>query len=278
MKRRGPVATVPAIALSFACALAAPVARAAGPDGAQTVEQLTDQAYQLQAQGKYAEAIATYLKAYDLSKDALTLLNVATIYDRKLNERELASEYYRRYAMAADAEPDRVKKVTERLTALKAEREDERAKRLAAEQAAARAAAAPPAPVTSPTSATPPPEATSGGTGMRVAGIVVGVLGVAGVGTSFALGSIAKSRNDDANMVCNGAACSAQSGVDAAREAGNYATGATIAFVSGLVLMGGGIALYVAAPKGHSASRATGIFLAPRVDPAGGGFLLHGAF
>jgi hypothetical protein len=277
---RSPAALGSVLSLSLACVVAAPAARAAGADATQTTEQLAEQAYTLQSEGKFAEAIAVYLKAYETSRDALTLLNIATIYDRKLHERALASEYYRRYAMAPDAEPDRVKKVTERITTLKHEQEDaERA------QNAARTA---PQPTQAPAAATDTHPAsteaadTSNGTPMRVAGVVVGVVGLLGVGTSFALGYVAKNKNDDANSVCNGSACSSQTGVDMAKSAGDFATGGTIAFVAGLVLVGGGVVLYAAAPKGSgsssSSSKGAGIFLSPRVDMTGAGLALHGAF
>ena len=45
-----------------------------------------------EAEGKHAEAIATYLKVYELSSASVVLLNIANIYDRKLHERELASD------------------------------------------------------------------------------------------------------------------------------------------------------------------------------------------
>jgi tetratricopeptide (TPR) repeat protein len=269
-------------AVSLACALAAPSAHAQAPGqgGAttETIEQLADRAYAAQAAGKFSDAIAIYLKAYDLSKDSLILLNIATIYDRKLNQRQLAEEYYRRYSLASDADPDRVKKVTERLTALKHEEDDERAK-----------AAAAPAPTPQPQlpppvdqhPLAPPPAGTDGsspGSGMRTAGIIVGAVGVAGVGASLLLGLAAKNKNDDANAVCNGAGCSSQNGVDLAKTAGNFATGSTIAFIAGLALFGSGIVLYAASPSGASAPPTTGIFLSPRVDLTGAGLALHGAF
>lgn len=261
-------------ALSLACVTAAPAVR--GDETAETTEQLAEKAYALQAAGKYPEAIATYLKAYDQSKAGLTLLNIATIYDRKLNEPQLAAEYYRRYLMAPDAEPDRVKKVTERLTTLKhAEEQEARARN-----------AVTPIPTTTPSSQ-PPPEprektsdashASQGGA-MRTAGVVMGVLGVVGVGASLVLGYAAKIKNDDANAVCNGAACANQNGVDLASTAGSFATASTIAFIAGLACVGGGIALYALAPRGTPASRAARIYLAPRVDTSGGGMVLHGAF
>jgi tetratricopeptide (TPR) repeat protein len=280
--RRSSFLSMNVAVVSLACAFAAPSALAQAPaqpaNTTETIEQLADRAYAAQAAGKFSDAIAIYLKAYDLSKDSLILLNIATIYDRKLNQRQLAEEYYRRYSIAPDADPDRVKKVTERLTALKHEEDEERAK----------AAAAPPptAPTTQPTlppptdthPLAPPPDAPSPGSGMRTAGIIVGAVGIAGVGTSLLLGLAAKNKNDDANAVCNGSACASQTGVDLAKTAGSYATGSTIAFAAGLALLGGGILLYALAPSASSSSSTTGIFLSPRVDLTGAGVALHGAF
>jgi tetratricopeptide (TPR) repeat protein len=279
MRRPGRPSRVATVAaLSLALVLAAPLARAADPQAPETTEQLAERAYQLQAAGKYADAVATYLKAYELSKDALTLLNVARIYDQKLHENELASEYYRRYVMAPDAEPDRVKRVTERITALKREAEEERAKAVAAPSSgAANAASPPPADAVPPPASSAPTEA-SPGAGMRTAGVVVGVVGLLGVGTSFALGAAAKSKNNDANAACSGSVCQTQAGVDAAHSAGSFATGSTIAFAAGLAFVAGGIVLYIAAPSHSSGASSSAFFLAPRVDPTGAGLALHGAF
>jgi hypothetical protein len=124
----------------------------------------------------------------------------------------------------------------------------------------------------------PVPEDPSRGRPMRVTGVIVGVLGVAGLGTSFALGYVAKTKNDSANAVCNGSACPSQDGVDLAKTAGNFATWSTVAFVGGLALVGGGIALYAAAPKGAPASRSGAVFLTPQVGATGAGVALYGAF
>ena len=114
---------------------------------------------------------------------------------------------------------------------------------------------------------------------MRAAGVVVGLVGLAGVGASFGLGYVAKQKNDDANGVCNGAACQNQNGVSLAQTAGNLATGATISFVAGLVLMGGGVVLFAVAPRGTSTStKAASISVAPSVDRTGAGLALHGVF
>jgi hypothetical protein len=86
-----------------------------------SAQELADRAYELHSAGDFAASIATYLKAYELSNAGVILLNVATIYDRKLHERDLAADYYRRYLHAPDAEPDLVQKATQRLTTLKQE-------------------------------------------------------------------------------------------------------------------------------------------------------------
>jgi tRNA A-37 threonylcarbamoyl transferase component Bud32 len=163
----------------------------AGNDATQATEQLANEAYEQVAAGKYADGIATYLKAYDISHEATLLLNVATIYDRKLKERALAAEYYRRYSSAPGAEPDRVKKVVERLTAIKKEEQDEANARAAAAAAASQAEQAAPAPASSSATAEPPPgsdTSQSNGSGMRTAGVVIGIAGLAGVGASMVFG------------------------------------------------------------------------------------------
>ncbi len=113
---------------------------------------------------------------------------------------------------------------------------------------------------------------------MRTAGIVVGVVGILGVGTSIALGAVAKSKNSDANAACSGSICRSQAGVDAAHSAGSFATGSTVAFVAGLGLVATGVVLYIAAPGRSSTPSSSAFFLAPHVGPTGAGLSLHGAF
>src|SRR5690349_16640257 len=83
------VASGIAFCFSFSVAACPRDARAAEPQAVQTAEQLANRAYDEHAAGKYPEAIASYLKAYELSNAGVILFNVATIYDRKLHEREL---------------------------------------------------------------------------------------------------------------------------------------------------------------------------------------------
>lgn len=282
-----------ATAAAIAVQLEAPLARAgdanAAQASAQTAEQLGNQAYELHQQGKYAESIATYLRAYELSKASVILFNVATIYDRKLHERALASDYYRRYLAATDAEPGLVQKANERLETLKREKEAEEKPPAAtpvvvpsAPQTVgpAQGAAAPPA---APTPASPPPAPAAAeppgprSPGWRTAGIIVGATGVAGIAASMALGYAAKTKNDDANAVCNGAACTSASGVAWAHDAGTLATASTITFAAGAGLVGVGAVMFFFAPRVARADRSP-VAVDPQIGPGHAGLLLHGSF
>jgi hypothetical protein len=271
-------------AAALACILAAAPCLAQGrPPAPPTEQQLAEQAYAQQESGHYAEAVATYLKAYEMSKDGLTLLNIATIYDRKLHEPVLASEYYRRYLMSPDADPERVRKVTERLELLR--QETERAAQPSATPPPPPVAPAPaPAPSPPPleTTTTPlppahPEEKSSGGGTLRALGIVVGSVGLAGVAGSMVLGEMAKNKNDQANAVCRGSACSSGAGVQLANDAGNFATVATATFIGGATLLASGVIMFALAPSGPKHTE-TGLVVAPSVGTTGGGLLLRGAF
>jgi hypothetical protein len=277
------VAGVAALALAF---LSSPARADAPAAPTATAEQLAEQAYQQHASGKEAEAIATYLRAYELSHAAAILFNVATIYDRKLRERGLAEDFYRRYLGAPDAEPELTRKATERLTSLKKEDEDEAEAKRAAVVVAPVPTTTPPAiaPQSEPPAASvvqPAPAAVaspaSNGHTVRTVGIVVGALGVAGVGASMVLGVLAKAKNDDANAVCNGATCANENGVMLANQAGSLASASTVTFVAGLALVGGGITTYLLAPK-DPASPMARIRITPEVGLDRAGVSIGGSF
>ncbi len=249
------------------------------PEVAEPVsaEELAEHAYQLHAEGKYAEAIATYLKAYGISSAGAILFNVAVIYDRKLGERELAAEYYRRYLSATDVDPDLARKATERLTSLKRDAEAaERARRASPALPAVSAApdaptgtasvTRPPEPAAASTVAVAPSPVRSGG-GLRTSGIIFGATGVAGIGASLVLGLLAKGKNDDANAMCNGAACTSERGVELGQQAGTLATASTVVFAAGLACLGGGVAMFLAAPP--SSTQPPQLAFLPQVGQAG---------
>jgi hypothetical protein len=257
---------------------ASPIDTAAS--SASSAQELIDRAYELHATGDYAASIAMYLRAYEISGAGVILLNVATIYDRKLHERELAAEYYRRYVRAADAEPELVQKATLRLSALK--QEDANPPLPAHPTAAEVSPAVETHSSMSPSFAAPTEaaaaddRATAREREIRTAGIVAGSAGVAGLGASLVLGLLAKGKNDDANALCNGDACSSSEGVHLAHQAGTLATASTVTFCAGLALAGAGLTMILLAPRGPTGTPVRVAFV-PSVLP-GGGVDIEGAF
>jgi hypothetical protein len=237
-----------------------------------SAQELADRAYELHAAGKYAAAIATYLRAYDASNAAVTLLNIATIYDRKLHEPELAAEYYRRYLLAPDAEPSLVQKATARLTALK---------QAEAVTPPETPQPPPPQPEPSPPTTTDVPAVVREGdvheSSLRTAGLIVVTTGLTALAASMVLGLLAKGKNDDANAMCDGAACSSSEGVRLARQAGTLATASTVTFITSLGLAGGGLAMIVLAPR-SSSGRSARLALAPTIEPRSAQLELRGEF
>src|SRR5262249_23203102 len=89
------VALAAVVSLAFAQTARADPPPVAEADPARAAEALASEAYAQHLAGRDAEAIGTYLKAYELSHAAAILFNVAMIYDRKLHERALAMDYFR---------------------------------------------------------------------------------------------------------------------------------------------------------------------------------------
>jgi hypothetical protein len=252
-------------------------ARADGRDpNVQAVEALTNQAYELTVQNKYSEAIGAYMRAYELSHAGAILFNIATIYDRKLRERSLAMEYFRRYLQATDAVPDFARKAAERLSELKEEE--------AAEARARSSVAVAPTPATPATETdTPslpesPPPANTGVSPLKPLGIVLGAIGLVGVGTSLGLGALAQSRNTDANRYCSATACATSQGVTLEHQAGDFATAATVTFISGASLLAIGVTLFLAAPRGGTKASAASFTVQPTVGASSGGLRIDGIF
>jgi tetratricopeptide (TPR) repeat protein len=120
-----------AVALGLAPLTITSSARADEP----TAAQLSDQAFARYEAGDFPGAVAFYMKAYALNVDPRVLFNVAQIYDKKVQDRDLALEYYRRYLKSTTTEVDLVRKATERVTELQRQ-QDERAKPAAPAQPA----------------------------------------------------------------------------------------------------------------------------------------------
>ncbi len=81
-----------------------PVARAA-PDPTAAAERKGEQAREAYRAGHYDRAIALYFEANDIAASAGFLFNVAFIYDRKLNDPDLALQYYRKVERFPGADP-----------------------------------------------------------------------------------------------------------------------------------------------------------------------------
>ena len=110
----------------------------------------------------------------------------------------------------------------------------------------------PPEPQT-PLAATTSPS--RGWSAMRATGVVMAGAGAGGLLAGSILGLVAKSDYDDARAQCRDGARGCPAGaVHEADGAYSLATGATVAFVVGAVLLAGGATLFVLAPDGKRAA------------------------
>ncbi|HXX69275.1 MAG TPA: hypothetical protein VEK07_18970 [Polyangiaceae bacterium] len=174
-------------------------------------------------------------------------------------------------------------------------REGEKARRERIQFGAAGAApAAPggtvetPSPGASPTGeAIAPPQinavsssSSSGGQTQRTIGLVAGGTGIASLVVGSIFGALAASRWSSAKSACPPPSCSAQSHDQAESDKSSASTSATVStvgFIAGGVLVAGGLALYLTAPPGSTASP-RGLRVAPFLSAGSGGVLLEGGF
>jgi hypothetical protein len=231
--------------------------------------------------GRFADAIAAYTKAYDLSKAPAILFNVATIYDRKVHESALAIEYYRRALKSPDAEAEYIRKANERIAALKVDLKDEdRARSEPPPRTAAGAQPSRQAQLVAPLgTASTERGSTDEGATWRTAGLVVGAAGLASVGTALVLGLITNSKGSDANASCNASTCT-ERGVSLEHQAQALGTAATSTFVAGSVLLVAGVTMYFSSPRASRASRAhsTSLWVEPLTSPSLAGMRLRLVF
>jgi hypothetical protein len=248
---RAAQATVLALGLSFAGGASAQ------DKPKETAEQLAEQAYASYEAAKYADAVGLYMKAFQISGDARLLYNVASIYDKKLHDRGLAEDFYRRYLRSTTTEPALVKKANERLTEMKNERDTLR------ENGDAAAHPAPPP-------AAEPARPASGSGAMRTAGLIVGISGLALVGVGAGFGLSASSKADDVSRDCPNDRCVVQDAVQKRDDASRDATLSTIFFGVGLAAVAGGTVMVLLAPK----TKTTAL----RLDLRANGAALAGTF
>lgn len=125
-----------------------------------------------------------------------------------------------------------------------------------------------------PAPAAPPPSSTR-----KIAGLVIGSVGVAGLIAGGILVAVAESAASSERAACSSAHCGTgyQTALADYNSATAEATGSTVAFVAGgaLVVLGG--VLWLTAPKAASPTSGS-VRLVPSVDARGGGLFLAGSF
>jgi tetratricopeptide (TPR) repeat protein len=125
------------------------------------------------------------------------------------------------------------------------------------------------------------------GRNQRIGGIALGGAGVLAVGVSSIMTLSARGKYNDAlRMYCNNSksGCDAQ-GLQITHDARSTANTATVIFLVGMAAVGGGVALYLLAPKPDSANEDEGggeqeatRYLVPSVTTEGGGLVYGGTF
>jgi len=106
---------------AFSLAVPAPAFAAEAPptDPTARAEWLSGQAETAFSERRFADAIRLYLDAWEAAPAASILYNVAFIYDKRLNDPELAIDYYERAAGSADADVELKAKATARVAQLR---------------------------------------------------------------------------------------------------------------------------------------------------------------
>jgi hypothetical protein len=151
--------------------------------------------------------------------------------------------------------------------------------------AAAADPVAPGAPVAAPSAERP--TASRGWPAQRIAALVVGGAGVAGVVLGGVFGAMAKSKWDEALTGCRGpegTRCS-DTAIGLGDDAATQATVSTVGFVAGGVLVAGGVVLWLTAPSAKPAATAARLRpapfeleLSPSFGPGGAYGALRGRF
>jgi hypothetical protein len=243
-------------------------ARAEGVSTASDVaraEGYAADAFEAYSRKDYSAAVALYLKALETSPTADMLYNLARIYDGKLKDRELATDYYRRYVRDPGAEPTRLRAANERLSQLL------ELQAIGSETPSVRKqpeAASSTPPSSDPRALDRSNAREDGITGMHVLGIVALTAGVTGLGIGGGFGLAARSNDQVAEELCNGNACTSQRGVDASRDATSAATISTIGFIAGGVLSTLGIVTLLVASSGDETDRkVASLSVAPLTGP-----------
>jgi len=207
-------------------------------------ERRAGEAFEAYGKGEYPKAVTLYLDAYAACPSAPILYNLARIHDTKLDDRNQAMVFYRRYVASVDARPDLVVTARKRLEELQPSKPTASpvvtaspAEHVARESRPGSGGAPPP----------PRDMATpqSGWSNQRWLGAMLGVGGVVGLGVGSVFGMLARSQANSAHELCDGNVCRSQEGVDAAKAGQRDATISNVGFAAGAALLFTGAVLYV---------------------------------
>jgi len=137
---------------------------------------------------------------------------------------------------------------------------------------------APPEPTPIVAAPLPVAPAVDSGANRRIAAYVTGGVGVAGIVVGAVMGSMAKSKWNEAQTEhCRTSTLCDAAGVDLVSGAKTGATVATVGFIAGGALLATGVVLFVTAlPKSQVTTGR--LVISPVLDPTQGGLLLRGSF
>lgn len=239
------VASSALLAVLLASPTAAAQDEATPADVTVQVEQYATSAYEYAQKGEFSEAIALYLKAHQLRPTATLLYNIAAIYDLRLEEFDLAQEYYSRFLKAPDADPRLVEKANRRLLELRQREQDEKAGAESSDADDGESELSESEPAGAEPSQSEPASAVESSAGStKTVGVVLVVAGAVVTATGLGFGGAAlneKKKADDGE--CTSAGCT-QAGIDLIDRGQTYALISTIGVVAGVALAAGGIVLW----------------------------------
>jgi len=216
---------------------------------------IADQAYAAYQREDWPRAVALYLESYKLVQTAEVLFNIATLYDRKLGDKQLAVDYYRKHNASPDATTELVGKAIGRIAELTRNHSNEAAV---------------------PTQASPPATPANRRQTFRVAGLVTGLIGVAGLGVGIGFGVDAMNKANDAKAAgCASGKCPDAASGQKEQSAFTSGTVSTVGIVIGAALVVVGVTLVLVAPK-KEAPKAASLRLSPSLGWGQVGFGLTG--
>jgi tetratricopeptide (TPR) repeat protein len=227
---------------------------------AERAQVYADLGYAAYQNEDWNKAIEMYLESYKLSSTADLLFNIAVIYDRKLGNKAMALEYFRKHNAAADTNPDLVAKANLRIENLTHET---------------------PVGDTRKSGPAAPPLPPDKGANMRIGGIVAATVGMVALGAGIGFGVAAISKMGEAKTAgCDSTGCPNDTAAQLERTANSRGNYSTLGVVAGGALVVAGVTLYVLAPnKPSRAESATAtLMFRPTLTPNAAGIGLAGTF